>query len=887
MPAAARSSSRTRQAIETHRSADSVFTQTACRVLAMISNASLGIIVFAVPFMMAGIRETGVAVFVGCSLLMSVAWAAQQFLKPEGHSPFTFAVVLCGAAIALVSLQVVPLPETILRPLSPFSAEFFPAWDSNNAAINGDGYWNRVSLTPNLTRSGLVLLIAYVSFFLTLHQKLRTLTDIDLLLRLVAIASIVMAAVGLLQLFFGNGDFLWMFHHPLRNTVWPAKGTFTNQNHFAHFLALGIGPLVWWWKKSGTIDGEVVRGRVRNSGFGVSRSTESYQQGIGGALAVVILAGVLSFSRGGIASIAIASVISLAAMGRQWTKVLKLAVPAVTFMVIGVMLFGTEMLEAKWGKITQAESLEDLCRGRYLLWSALLTAIPSFWPLGSGVGSHAEVYPTWMPVDIGKRLSHAESGYMQVLIETGLTGFILLLTALALCVYWAVKSWKLSAGDDRMRITVMSAGLAASALHSVADFVWYIPACLLFALILAVCLCRSYQIYQTRNEQHSKIEMMSWPTCWAFMIVLMALPVGQLSAKVVQQDAEAEGPWLDYRGEAVVASNRSSFESLDGFDDRLDSMISHLEACLKSSPSNAVFMSDLAAAYLRRFERDQQHSNNPISVQEIRNTVQTSAFENPNEVLAWLKRAFGDNVIDLYRAYSLAQYAVKGQPLRGETYLILAQLGFLHQVPSDTVDSLIEQATILRPYSPPVLYIAGLAEAEKGNVPAACEQWKKCFHLTSSIKPLVIRSLSGQMSPEEIVETISPDAEGLWMMFDYYRRSNHGGNQRQIAEFYATRFSDLKTEPKNQQRSFWLHSADIMEFLEVREVATSCIGEAVKLAPTNYGLRRRYGLALLAIQQNSAAFRELEWCRLRNPDDRVITEALQTIRETSSIGGAL
>lgn len=846
----------------------------------VICNCCLWVIIFAVPLMMAGIRESGVAVFVGSSLLMGVVWAVQQLVHPQGRSAFCPAVILGFAALALVSVQLVPLPQTLVRSLSPFAADFFPAWESEQSLLPGSGYWSRISLTPSLTRSGLVLLFAYVVLFLTLLQRLQSLNDVDAVLRLIAISTMVMAGIGLGQLFLGNGKFLWIVEHPLRTASWPAKGTFTNQNHFAHFLALGIGPLVWWWKKLGPIQGKTIQGRVRNHGFGISRSSASHQQVVGAAIAVVILAGILSFSRGGIACIALAAGLSLASLGKEWKSVFQLAVPVVAFMTAGVFLFGTDMLESKWNRLSQAESLADLCRGRYLLWSALLTAAYSFWPAGSGVGSHAEVVPTWMKDDLGKRFSHAESGYLQVLIETGLPGLMLVLAAVMLVVWWGRSCWKASENEDRMRIIIICAGLLVSGLHSLVDFVWYIPACLITALILAACLCRIRQVSsESHNQNHDETFSTKWPTCWAVIVILMVVSVGRLSADIVIRDAESEASWMSYRGLAVGAGRARSYESMESVDERLDRMIDHLETCIDVDSGDHRAMSDLAALYLRRFERNQVDADNPMTVREIKNTVEAAEFQSPRETLSWLKKAFGKNVVDLYRALALSRQAAAGQPLRGENYLLLAQLGFLQGVSPDDESTLIDQALKLRPHKAPVLYFAGLAEVEKGNFPQAYEQWKKAFHLDAKIRPTIIRTLAPYLTPDEIITGLQPGADGLWLMIREYESLNLTEQRHTVLERYIKGFRRLAQQEDASESLFWIRSHDVFQSAGEEKKAVACLAQAVKRSPTDYGLRKKYAFALMNVHASGPAVHELEWCQLRKPDDQEITQALKTLTE--------
>src|SRR5690606_20743564 len=92
------------------------------------------------------------------ALVWSVAtvWLVRQGLRREGawlHSPLEW--VLLGA-IALVSLQITPLPAAVLSGLSPALGELLPLWSDSSL-----GAWRRLSLSPEETRDGLALLLAY------------------------------------------------------------------------------------------------------------------------------------------------------------------------------------------------------------------------------------------------------------------------------------------------------------------------------------------------------------------------------------------------------------------------------------------------------------------------------------------------------------------------------------------------------------------------------------------------------------------------------------------------------------------------------------------------------------------------------------------------------
>ena len=224
-------------------------------------------------------------------------------------------------------------------------------------------------------------------------------------------------------------------------------------------------------------------------------------------------------------------------------------------------------------------------------------------------------------------------------------------------------------------------------------------------------------------------------------------------------------------------------------------------------------------------------------------------------------------------------------PLRGECYLVLAQLGFLRGATAQEKAGLIEQAILVRPYSAPVLYFAGVSEAENGDIEKACEWWRKSFHLSSEVQPLIVRTLATHMTPQEIVDRLDPGPNGLWLLYKQYNTQSASEDREWIAGWYDQNFSSLVKQITNSDKQFWVRSCDIFKASGKNEKAVYCLGQAVRNTPEDYALRKRFGLELLASQAKDAAVRELEWCLLRNPDDREVTDALTSIRQSSLQGG--
>ncbi len=258
------------------------------------------LLVFA-PLWMGGRHPVGRFLFVGLICLIAVTSLWQRALARQRVWYLTGIEWLLLATGGVIAFQLIPLPHAWLVTISPTLAERLPLWTSSAAANLGLGPWNCVSLHPDATRSGLAMFTAYALLFLITAQRIREAQDIRRIVRWVAAAAVLMATVGLAQLVFGNGKFLWVYAHPTREAVRVVRGAFANQNHMAHLLALGIGPLVWWLSsyavsrhRGRESRHETATGRADNTQFQNDRRAILLVTGLG----LVLLAGVLTFSRG-------------------------------------------------------------------------------------------------------------------------------------------------------------------------------------------------------------------------------------------------------------------------------------------------------------------------------------------------------------------------------------------------------------------------------------------------------------------------------------------------------------------------------------------------------------------------------------------------------------
>ena len=107
---------------------------------------------------------------------------------------------------------------------------------------------------------------------------------------------------------------------------------------------------------------------------------------------------------------------------------------------------------------------------RQQMWSTTARAIPDFMPLGSGLSSLKAVYPRYEdPSSISRTYnSHAHNDYLEIALETGLPG-MLLLAAFLLWWGWRTRTiWMSAAADPYAQAATIASG--ALLLHSIVDY---------------------------------------------------------------------------------------------------------------------------------------------------------------------------------------------------------------------------------------------------------------------------------------------------------------------------------------------------------------------------------------------------------------------------------
>ena len=367
---------------------------------------------------------------------------------------------LLMALIAVVVLQVVPLPVGMLKLMSPARAETL----ASMGPVTAQPSFATLSALPSGTMAHVLRVFAYLVVLLAVRQILWMWRATPWLLPLpIVIVAVLEAALGITQSYLLNGDA-------------AAHGTYVNRNHFAGLLELALPFAVVY----------PMALLKRNSGD--SRFVPALLASGAWACATVLLIGILfSLSRMGF----VAALFGLAVIGllaardtfargpsRSSRRTRRSVILAGLFVGTAVLLafafFPSDALIQRFAGLATAQ--EVTAEGRLQLWQETLHLVTDYPFFGVGLGAYGTVFQKYKVSAPMVFDDNAHNDYLQVLSETGFLGFGLCAIFVTL-ILWNLLS-SLGHSDLRARCLAIAClgSLAAILLHSFVDHNLYMPA---------------------------------------------------------------------------------------------------------------------------------------------------------------------------------------------------------------------------------------------------------------------------------------------------------------------------------------------------------------------------------------------------------------------------
>ena len=880
-------------------------------VLLLAVDLLLAALVFVLPFIMGGREALGHWFLITASLALGLSWTA--FATVSGQKlRLTGLELLFAAGLLLVWFQTQPQSQATLTSLSSEYSRLLSAWSDTQTTVLSDqpAVWSTPSLTPAETRHAWWVLLAYSLVYIVAIQRIRRIEDCSRVLRWICMASFAMTGFAIIQLVLTNGKYFWFYRNPYTGTDQLLKGAFTNRNHFAHFLVMSIGPIMWWLASTQT-DGNQNQ-RVRRStsdpialtmGSGRSSSFSSVLNsrflGLLTALSIVSFCILLSLSRGGMVSAAVAFIV--AAVGLSRSLKLNNSLPVILcgggMLLLGLMaVFGQDQIQVRLDQLVSADADNiDHNSVRRKIWAADWSAFQAFPILGTGIGSHAEVYPTYMSnlADFpSTRFTHTENCYLQIAMESGSLGFGLVVFGIVLIIGRLVSGFRQTKSSTRKAcIVAIAAALSANLLHSAGDFLWYVPTIVVTGLILLAVGLTAAQ----HNSVSSGIVIprFGWACCAGLCLMALIQTQPRLLAR-----ADAERHWYAYLTEVfderrALQEEQNQFEQLndelteesevsaveqDAFAAEADEFaeystaetapaetapadteqsevavlrnrISLLMAAIRSNPDHLAARSALSSRILELFELTQQQSDNPLALDQIRSAAVSAQFESTNELHDWLKTAFGKRITLTLMADRISRESLKLCPISGPSYQTILETNFLQDASNSKHDSLIDQLITLRGFDPKIRFVLGRERLLEGNLDDALEHWRIVFHASETHRRGIINLLAAQVPAQFFVTAFEPSAMELQDILTAYDTVGRTQDSyivlQQLCNVIPAESASI--EDPDERLNLMLVAYESSQRLQNSELSESLLRSMAAEFPSAY--KPRYFLALLLMEQ--------------------------------------
>ena len=373
-----------------------------------------------------------------------IAWSLLIRRSTPISSSSRSLIWLLALMLLLIGLQLVPLPPAIWTAL--------PGRDSVAAGFSMLGLplpWLPVSLAADATLASALWLLPAIVVLLGI-VRLGGFKP-SWLAWAIAIVTLLSVMLGALQIVGGEGS-RWYFYKITNYGV--TTGFFSNANHMATLLVSTLPFLAALYLTARR------RGRSlqRMSGLVVI---------LAGALTVVFVGLAANRSLAGLGlalPVFAASLLMILARKRSLPR---WPIALVVLLAVGSVAIA---FSAPFGNNLTSEEAQASQESRYTSFTKTLDASKDYMPVGSGIGSFQAIYRTHEdPAEVTRFfMNHVHSDLIELILETGVPGVLLIL----LLLYWwgrrTVSIWRAEEPDYFARAaTIASAAILA---HSLVDY---------------------------------------------------------------------------------------------------------------------------------------------------------------------------------------------------------------------------------------------------------------------------------------------------------------------------------------------------------------------------------------------------------------------------------
>jgi O-antigen ligase/tetratricopeptide (TPR) repeat protein len=673
---------------------------------------------------------------IGVLLLL---WAVRMLLEGQltwKKSP----VAVCLAGLFLLGIwQVTPLPRSWLAPLSPATARLYDQLLPAEPEVLSAGVerpsasappGSTLSLYPGVTRKELARLLAVFLVFAFVRNNLVS-TAALMRLSIVALVNGAMLSLFALAQFFSAPPKTVYWIYP---TLGQVFGPFINRNHFPYYvnmcIGLGLGLLVSRGarRQSGSLDAEPSGSLLR-----VLHDPASLW--ICAALGLMMSSVALCRSRGGMLALVgaavVCAILGRLRLGGSFRLGAGLLIGAVTLSL--TCWFGLGLVKTRLDTFWSGEAFDN----RMPLWMRSLP-IAADYPLGgTGYGTYGHVEPLYRtdvpPAEAALLYDHAHNDYLEILIEAGVPGLVLVLLVVAVVYRLGYRTLGADRGSSAAGLTLGALfAFTTVVLHSIGDFGMHVPAIALLTTVVVAHLCARGRSAQARIEEYRLRLGGVAPLLGAAAALALALMICAAAWKAHR---------IDRLEDAAVRAG-------DDTEEHLRRRVVLLAAAGAIGRDDAALHEELGHARKQLFERA-NHGRPP--------TRRTEAAQ----------------ALPVLQAYLQARDAC---PL-----LMDAQLGLAELAPQlargDTREAYLHRAKLLARDRADRWYLCGRIELDADRPEDAWASWRRSLELSEDYLTLILPRSAARLNTDALLEKVLPDRASTLLAATFHLHPDLGATE--------------------------------------------------------------------------------------------------------------
>ena len=311
-------------------------------------------------------------------------------------------------------------------------------------------------------------------------------------------------------------------------------------------------------------------------------------------------------------------------------------------------------------------------------------------------------------------------------------------------------------------------------------------------------------------------------------------------------------------------------------------------ACLLQAqaarPDQADICQNIARRSLELFELQQQVSDNPMPLVQIRDACINAQFRSKQELREFLERACGENVRLIILADTMARRALQSCPLQIEPWKTLVLTSFIHD-PADALHARIMAQTMrLGKHNPTVRFFIGQALALDGRPDEALAQWNVVFHSTKAMRLQMLQMLVDRLSADALLVSFQPNLLELEDVYDVYSQRNRPADMERLMLAIRDQSAALDVARGETLEGHEPYVAVLMKANRVawtmkqHAVSQTLLRRAIACDTAAEAPRRALGLLLMERQQYDDAEKLFEWCYEQTPGDVRLEELRRECR---------